>query len=217
MNLKDSILQRIYNTEEQVWTAIDFLDLGNYEAVKKILQRLIKTHELRRIERGLYDKPKINSLTGKPNPPDYRKVIDAISRRDQLRLLVDGMTCANDLGLTNAVPGQVLIHTDGRIRPIKLDNLVIRFKLTAASKLYWAGRPAMRIIQSLYWLEDIIQNKNDMNSDIIQKKLIKLLQSTSQGDQIYADLKAGLHTLPIWMQKWLREFLLSFEGQNSER
>ncbi len=217
MSLKDSILQRIYNTEEQVWTAIDFLDLGNYEAVKKILQRLIKTNELRRIDRGLYDKPKINSLTGQPNPPDYRKVIDAISRRDQLRLLVDGMTCANELGLTNAVPGQVIIHTDGRIRPIKLDNLVIRFKLTAPSKLYWAGRPGMRIVQSLYWLEDIIQNKNNTNSSIVQKKLIKLLQSSNQGAQICADLKEGLHTLPIWLQKWVREFLLSFEGQNNER
>ncbi len=217
MSLKDTIIQRIYNTEEQVWTAIDFLDLGNYEAVKKILQRLIKTHELRRIDRGLYDKPRINSLTGQLNPPDYRKVIDAISRRDQLRLLVDGMTCANELGLTNAVPGQVLIHTDGRIRPIKINNLVIRFKLTAPSKLYWAGRPGMRIVQSLYWLEDIIQNKDNINSDIIQKKLIKLLQSSNQGSQICADLKAGLHTLPIWLQKWLREFLLSFEGQNNER
>ena len=59
---------------------------------------------LRRIDRGLYDRPKINSLTKKATAPDYRAVIDAIARRDQLRLMVDGMTAANDLGLTDAVP-----------------------------------------------------------------------------------------------------------------
>jgi hypothetical protein len=55
---------------------------------------------LRRVDRGLYDKPEINSLTRRPIPPDYRSVIDAIGRRDQVRLLIDGMTAANDLGLS---------------------------------------------------------------------------------------------------------------------
>lgn len=214
MSLKDSVMQRIHSTESKIWTPADFLDLSNYETVKKILQRLVNAHELRRIDRGLYDKPKINSLTGLPNPPDYRKLIEAIARRAQLRLLIDGMTCANDLGLTNAVPGQVLIHTDGRLRPIKLDNLIIRFKFTAPSKLYWAGRPGMRIIQSLYWLEDIIRNKDCSNADIIKTKLITLLQTSKQGKEIYTDLQAGLHTLPVWMQHWLRELLLSIEDQN---
>ncbi len=36
------------------------------------------------------------------------------ARRDQLRLLEDGMTAANDLGLTGALPARVTIHIDGR-------------------------------------------------------------------------------------------------------
>ncbi len=59
-------------------------------------------------------------------------------------MLVDGMTAANDLGLTDAVPARVTIHTDARRRSIQLDNLFIEFKLTAPSRLYWAGRPAIR-------------------------------------------------------------------------
>lgn len=39
---------------------------------------------------GLYDKPIINRLTQRPTTPDYRAIIDAIARRDQLRLLVGG-------------------------------------------------------------------------------------------------------------------------------
>ena len=65
-------------------------------------------------------------------------MVGAIARRDQLRLLVDGMTAANDLGLTDAVPARVIIHTDARRHAIQLDNLTIDFKLTAPSRLYWA-------------------------------------------------------------------------------
>lgn len=36
-----------------------------------------------------------------------------------------------------------------RLRAITLGNLTIDFKRTAPSKLYWAGRPAMRIVQAL--------------------------------------------------------------------
>jgi hypothetical protein len=35
-----------------------------------------------------------------------------------------------------AVPAYVVVHTDARIRPIKLGKLTITFKLTAPSRLY---------------------------------------------------------------------------------
>ena len=71
-------------------------------------------------------------------------MIDAIARRDQIRVLVDGMTAANDLGLTNAVPSKIVVHTDARVCSMQLGNMIITFKPTAASKLYWAGRPGTR-------------------------------------------------------------------------
>ena len=58
-------------------------------------------------------------------------IIEAVARRDQIRLLVDGITAANQLGLTDAVPARVIVHTDARIRPIRLGKLTINFKLTA--------------------------------------------------------------------------------------
>lgn len=107
----------------QVWVPNDFARLGNRDAIDKTLQRMVQTGDLRRIDRGLYDKPSLNRLRKRPTTPDYRAVIEAIARRDQLRLLVDGMTAANDLGLTNAVPAKVTIHTDVRRRSIQLDKL----------------------------------------------------------------------------------------------
>ena len=180
-----------------VWTPNDLLDLGSRSAVDKALQRLVLAKDIRRIDRGLYDVPRINQLTGKPSNPDYTAVIDAVARREKARLLPDGMTAANQLGLTNAVPAKVTVHTDARLRPIQLDRLVIDFKPTAPSRLYWAGRPAMRIVQALHWLHDMLPAE----SDSILTRIKKLLHDPKQGKAICEDLQKGLDALPGWMRQ----------------
>lgn len=147
LNLKGQILDRMEQAAPfGAWTPVDFLDLGARDAVDQALHRLTRGKQIRRFARGLYDKPKTNSLTGKSTNPDSYAVIDALSRRDQTRMLIDGITAANDLGLTNAVPAKIVIHTDARLKSLKLGNLIIVFRKTAPSKLYWVGRPAMRVV-----------------------------------------------------------------------
>ena len=215
--IKSQVMQRINQAPAAtVWTPVDFLDLGGRDAVDKALQRMVGGNELRRIDRGLYDQPRENALTGQLAAPDYRSVIDAVGRRDQVRLLIDGMTAANDLGLSNAVPGQVIVHTDGRLRPIKLGNLTLQFKLTAPSKLYWAGRPAMRVVQALYWLRDGLKGGAQVDQDATRAKLIRLLRDSRQGRAIRDDLRSGLHTVPSWMQRWIRELLARSEQATTE-
>lgn len=206
--IKSQIADRISHAPTaKVWTPVDFLDLGSRDSVDKSLQRMVASNDLRRIDRGLYDQPRINSLTGQLAAPDYRSVIDAVGRRDQVRLLIDGITAANDLGLTNAVPGKVIVHTDGRLRSIQLGNLTIQFKLTAPSRLYWAGRPAMRIVQALYWLRDGLKTGIQDDQGVIEAKLIRQLQDPVLGEICRDDLRAGLHTMPSWMQRWIRDLL----------
>lgn len=196
-----------------VWTAGDFADFGFRDAVDKTLQRLVATGDLRRIDRGLYDRPRTNRLTGKAAPADYRAVIDAVARRDQVRMLVDGMTAANDLGLSDAVPGRVIIHSDARLKSLRLGNLTITFRPTSASKLYWAGRPAMRIVQALHWLKPKLANLEDAQR--IRKRIEALLFDSKQGAALRKDLKQGLQVLPAWMQDFLRDLLT--KGSSSSK
>jgi len=94
--LKALILDRVgQGVAGAVWTSTDFLDLGRRDAVDKTLQRLVKWGELRRIDRRLYDKPRFISLTQQQSAPDPRAVIDAVARRDQIRVPVDGMSHAS--------------------------------------------------------------------------------------------------------------------------
>ena len=188
-----------------VWTPTDFLDLGSRDAVDKTLQRLVAADELRRIDRGLYDRPALNKLTHQKSPPDPRGVIDAVARRDQIRVLVDGMTAANDLGLTDAVPARIVVHTDARLRPIHLDALNITFRPTAASKLYWADRPAMRIVQALHWLRDMMGQED--GDRMLLRRLRRLLNDPEQGPRLKNDLREGQLTLPAWMQVLLKPLL----------
>ena len=185
----------------QVWVPSDFAQLGGRDAIDKTLQRMVQAGALRRIDRGLYDSPKVNRLTKRPTTPDYRSVLDAIARRDQLRLLVDGMTAANDLGLTDAVPARVTIHTDSRRRAVQLDQLTIEFKQTAPSRLYWAGRPAMRVVQALYWMKDTLASERSL----VLSKLTKVLADPVHGATIRRDLLEGFNVLPAWMQGLVRE------------
>jgi hypothetical protein len=203
--LRALIKTRMAASPRTVWTPADFLDLGSRDAVDKTLQRLVTAKELRRIDRGLYDRPALNTLTRHENPPDPRGVIDAVARRDQIRVLVDGMTAANDLGLTDAVPARIVVHTDARLRPIRLGALDITFRPTAASKLYWAGRPAMRIVQALHWLRDMMGREEDDGA--LPRRLGRLLNDPEHGPRLKNDLREGLPTLPAWMQAFLKPLL----------
>jgi hypothetical protein len=205
-DVKSRIYGRICaSTPGAVWVAGDFADFGPHDAVTKALQRLAAAGHIRRIDRGLYDRPRTSQLTGKPAVADYRSVIEAIARRDQTRMLVDGMTAANDLGLSDAVPGRVIVHSDARLKPLRLGNLTITFRPTAASKLYWAGRPAMRIVQALRWLKPKLDNPDDRQR--IRRRIEALLSDSKQGAALRKDLAEGLSSLPVWMQDFLRDLI----------
>ncbi|HTD55915.1 MAG TPA: DUF6088 family protein [Silvibacterium sp.] len=214
-NLRSRLLARVASDSGEVWTPRDFVDLGSRATVDKTLQRLTATGELRRIDRGLYDQPRKNKLTGRPTVPDYRAVIRAVSRRDQARTVIDGMTAANDLGLTTAVPARIEVLVDARLKPIKLGKQEIQFKFAAPSRLYWAERPAMRVVQALYWIQDMLAQPGERER--VQAVLSRLFKEPRHGQAIRDDLRAGLSALPIWMQEFLRGLLSSAEVNEMQR
>jgi hypothetical protein len=213
MDLKSEIRGRM---SEQApfgaWTPVDFLDLASRDAVDQALSRMAASGHIRRVARGLYDLPRPNKLTAKSTNPDPRRVIDALARRDQARMLVDGLTAANDLGLSDAVPAKIVVHTDARLRPIELGAQTITFKSTAPSRLYWAGRPGMRVVQALHWLRDMLSTDHDR----IARRLAAILADPDNGPAIAADLRGGLTSLPEWMRKFLRP-LLEESGPDATR
>jgi hypothetical protein len=97
-------------------------------------------------------------------------------------------------------PGDVI---DGRLRPIKLGNLAIDFQHASPSRLYWAGRPAMRFVQALHWIRDMLPSDDGG----IQQRLLKILNDPDYGMTIQKDLQDGWHALPDWMRVIIRDLL----------
>ncbi len=189
-----------------VWSRADFLDIGTPNAVEKALQRLANRGEIRRPYRGLYDKPTTSGLTGKMVFPPRASFIDAIARRDKLRVLVDGMTAANDLGLTTAVPARSTIHADTYPRTIEIEAnagdpkatkpviYILDFKRISAKTAFWAGRPAMRVIQALNWFRD-----ERPNLDTVVEGIVRHLAQNPHREAIIEDLRENIHAIPAWM------------------
>lgn len=204
--LRLRILASIASSPGTVWTPADFAYLGSRAAVDKTLQRLVASDFLRRIDRGLYDQPSTNRLTHRATVPDYREVIRAVTRRSHARYVVDGMTAANDLGLTTAVPARIEVLTDARFKPVRLGNQDIHFRQAAASRLFWADRPAMRVVQALHWLHDVLSSDLEARTHTVEV-LRRIMGDPKFGEAIRSDLSDGWSALPIWMQAFLRDLV----------
>jgi len=203
-----------------VWSRADFLDIGTPNAVEKALQRLTNRGDIRRPHRGLYDKPTTSQLTGKMVFPPRASFIDAIARRDKLRILVDGMTAANDLGLTTAVPARSTIYADTHPRTIEIEAnagdakatkpviYTLDFKRVSAKTAFWAGRPAMRVIQALGWFRD-----QRSNLEMVVDGITRHLDQSPHRRAIIEDLRNNIHAIPAWMYSAvdtiIRTFLVS--------
>ena len=91
---------------------------------------------------------------------------------------------------------------DARLKPIRLGQQEIHFKAAAPSRLFWSGRPAMRVVQALHWMQDMLDQ--DEERVRVAEILRRLFAEPPHGPAIAADLRAGLPALPIWMQAFLR-------------
>ena len=204
-DLRARLMERIKADYCRVWTPGDFADLGGRAAVDKALQRLVASGALRRIDRGLYHCPGEDRLAGVEPALSHRAIIEAVTRRDQARFVVDGATAANDLGLTTAKPARIEVLVDARVRPIKFGYQEIYFKSAAPRRLYWAGRSAMLVVQALYYLQSSLRDNAERTR--VQSILQGLFADPKRGQVIRSDLRDGLSALPIWMQEFLRDLI----------
>jgi hypothetical protein len=129
-DLKSQVLKQILAAPQtQVWTASDFVGVGSRSALDKVLQRLVATGELRRIDRGLYDRPARNELTGKTTVP----LLEGVAARLSEFIAEDGRVAIDD-----ADPdGQTLLVFYPSIIPAENDYIrpTVRVECGAKSAL----------------------------------------------------------------------------------
>lgn len=178
-----------HSSGKWVGTPKDFVDLGSRESVDQALSRLVKSGHLRRVGRGLYDRPRFSSLLKRPAPADIDVAIAALARRDGVRIMPDGLQSANQLGITNAVPAKASYITDGPSRVLEVDGRTIQFKHASPRVMKWSGRPSAPVVQALRWL----------GPDAAADKQVTTILNRNLPDDVKFDLLKNSRDLPGWV------------------
>jgi hypothetical protein len=190
-SLADKILRRVraHGRSQWVFTPKDFLDLGNRAAIDQAISRLVKTQTIRRIGHGLYDFPRMSEILNRPAPPNLDKALQAIAKRDNIKIVPDGLVAANLLGLTNAVPAKSSYLTDGDSRAITIGGRRVQLQHQSQKIMQWVDRPGAMVVQAMLWLGEPIAH----DPEIIEILRVKMT------DEVKADLLKDVNELPSWM------------------
>lgn len=145
------IISRVRALNQGAFTPKDFLDLASRSAIDQALLRLVKAGKLRRIGRGLYDRPRHSAILGSNAPANLDAVVAAISRRAKTAVIRDDLAAANAMGLTTAVPTRPAYVAARKIGDVRIDRRTVRFSRAQAALIPWIGSPAAPIVQALLW------------------------------------------------------------------
>lgn len=176
-----------------VFTPAAFTALGSRAAIDKALQRQVAKGALRRLSRGLYDKPRQDELLG-TLWPSVDAVVKALIGKDKLRVLPAGVYAANLLGLSEQVPAKVVFLTDGASRSVRAGPMQITLKRTSPRNMAAANRLSGLVIQAF---------KSLGQKHITPQSLARLRKTLPAAER--ARLLTDLDLAPGWMRPMLRE------------
>src|SRR6202162_5826485 len=127
--MRDQIVARIERLGEgKAFSAKDFLDIASRGTIDMALGSLTRSGIIRRIRRGLFDKPKVSPTLGGKLSPDIDEAARAIARKQKWKIVPEGAWAANLLGLSTQVPAKIVYLTDGPNNEVSIGRRSIYFK-----------------------------------------------------------------------------------------
>lgn len=148
--MKDKVLARIDSFEAgQVFSAKDFLDIASRGSIDMALSGLSRVNQIRRVRRGLYDRPKINTALGGALSPDIDELARAIARKQRWKIVPEGAWAANLIGLSTQVPAKITYLTDGPNKEVPIGRRVIHFKHARPKGIAGLEEKSALVVQAL--------------------------------------------------------------------
>lgn len=198
-SIRNQLREKIFSgkTEGEVFTSSDFFAFWSRTAVDQALSRMARDGELRRILPGIYEIPAVNKKFNLPVPTDPEKVAQAWARKNNARLLPNGIYAANALWLSDQMPGQYEYLTDRPSAMVRVGNWKLRFKKTAPRFMALSGRITGLVVQALRSL-----GKKNMDEQFVIRQLSKRL-SPAEKQQLSRDI----NSVPSWMRPILQQVI----------
>ena len=149
MNIQEQIINEINSKNLLAFTISDFIHLGEYESIKKAMQRLTASKSIRRISRGIYDKPNFFNKLNMFSSPNINEIAKAIAREYNWNICPSGNYALNLLGISTQVPSKYVYISDGPYKLVKIGNNEIYFKHNNKKEIANYSYKTLLVIQAL--------------------------------------------------------------------
>jgi len=177
-----------------VFITSDFLDIADTQAVNKVLSRLAEERIIRRVIRGVYDRPQFSELLQEYTAPDMEKIAEAIARNFGWTIIPCGDTALNILGLSTQVPAVWQYVSDGPYREYTIGNRVMRFKHSANRDVSGLSTKSALVVQAL----------KALGRDGVEEDHLKRLSVLLDAEEKKALLEETQHGT-AWINELLKE------------
>ena len=184
------IRERVLSAENgMVFTTSDFADIADSDTVRQSLNRLVNSGILRRVFRGVFEKPKYSNLLKEYVATDPNAVANALARSYHWTIAPCGNTALNFLGLSTQVTATWSYISDGPYRIYEWDSIKIEFKHRANREITGLSYITVLVVQALKTL-----GKDNITPEIIRilsdrldskDKVLILKESAEATDWVY--------------------------------
>ena len=188
------IRARILAAEDgAVFVAPDFADIADTATIRQGLKRLYQSGIIRRIIRGIYEKPKYSKLLDEYVAADPDAVSKALARCYHWTIAPCGNTALNLLGLSTQVTAVWSYISDGPYKTYEWNSTKLEFKHRTNKEITGLSYMTSLVIQALKTLgrtnvtPEIIQTLSEKLSEAEKQACLK--EATESTDWVYDTIR----------------------------
>ena len=191
----EQIRDRITNAPEgSVFVNSDFADIADNNTIKQSMNRLTQEGILRRVIRGVFDKPKYSKLLAEYVAVDPDAVAKALARCYHWTIAPCGDTALNMLGLSTQVTAVWSYISDGPYKTYEWDKTKIEFKHRTNKEVMGLSPMTILVIQAL----------KTLGKEHVDEKTIRVLSHRLNEDEKTALLAEGAEATD-WIYTVIKE------------
>ena len=179
--------------EGTIFISSDFADIADTETIRRNLNRLTQAGMLRRILKGVYEKPKYSKLLDEYVAADPEAVANALARRYHWTIAPCGNTALNLLGLSTQVTAVWSYISDGPYKTYEWNSTKLEFKHRTNKEITGLSYMTSLVIQALKTLgrsnvtPEVIQMLSEKLTDKDKQACLK--EATESTDWVYDTIR----------------------------
>lgn len=176
-----------------VFVSSDFADIADAETIRRNLNRLTQAGTLRRILKGVFEKPKYSTLLDEYVAVDPDAVAKALARSYHWTIAPCGNSALNLLGLSTQVAAVWSYISDGPYKTYEWNSTKLEFKHRTNKEITGLSYTTSLVVQALKTLgksnvtPEVIQTLSNRLSD--KEKQACLKEATESTDWVYDTIR----------------------------